>query len=54
MRAQTAVGQAHWAGTGPVSCAKYRDMMGHAPTFDAQRASCRFFIAGDGPPKKEA
>lgn len=80
-RAATAVGQAHWAGTGPdstkclgcahasfngyyakrgagggnlkpIGCLKYRDMMGHMPKYDGNRASCRFFEPGDGPPKK--
>lgn len=81
LRSQTAIGMAHWAGTGPdgkncqgcrharfhgyyaargkgkgqlkpMHCAKYAEIMGHTPKFEGKEAACRFFIEGDGPPKK--
>lgn len=36
----------------PITCAKYKDMMGHAPSFSGDQSACRFFVEGDGPPKR--
>lgn len=41
-------------GLKPITCAQFYRMQGRKPAFSADVKSCRFYVPGDGPPKKHA
>lgn len=44
----------HQGALKPIKCAQFMKMMpGTAPSFEPRTASCRFYIAGEGAPKRK-